>query len=68
MLMTLFQLNALTPLCSIDTFVLKYIKYIENDNNDGTPVEEQRTIDKRTMSLKVQFFFCCCCVNIRSNQ
>jgi hypothetical protein len=56
------------PSCSIDTFVLKYIKYIENNNSDGTPVEEQRTIDKRTMSLKVGFFFSCRCANKGTNQ
>jgi hypothetical protein len=42
--------------CSIDTFVLKYMKYIENENDDAPPVEEQRTIDKRAISLEVQIF------------
>jgi hypothetical protein len=54
--MIYFQLNALTLSCSVDIFVLKYIKYIENNNNAGAPVKAQRAIDKRTMSLKVEFF------------
>jgi hypothetical protein len=68
----LFQLNALMPSCSVETFVLNYLKCNLNYYNDGTPLEAQRTIDKRTMSLKVQFCFLCrcrCrCVNIGTNQ
>jgi hypothetical protein len=33
------------------------MKYIENENDDAPPVEELRTIDKRTMSLKVRSVF-----------
>jgi hypothetical protein len=48
------KLNALTPSCSIDTFVLKYMKYIKNSKNYAARVEVRRMIDKRTMSLEVQ--------------
>jgi pyocin large subunit-like protein len=55
MLVIFIQLNALTPSYSIDTFVLNYMKYNNKNKNDGIPVEAQRTIDNRTMSLEVCF-------------
>jgi hypothetical protein len=65
-----FQLNALMPSCSIDTFVLKYMKYIENNNNDDAPIEVHRAIDKRAISLEVQILRSNHprCVNIGTNQ
>jgi hypothetical protein len=40
----------------IDTFEFKYLKCNPHYYNDDAPVEAQRTIDKRAMSLEVQVF------------
>jgi hypothetical protein len=48
-----FQLNAVTPSCSIDTFVLKYVTYNKNSNFEDVLVEAQCTINKRTRKLEV---------------
>jgi hypothetical protein len=50
----LFQLNTLTPSCSI-AGVFEYIRCMETWKDDA-PVEVQRYIGKRAMSLQVQFF------------